>query len=211
VGGLILAKTGNADLTFVQLHALHLTNKKYLDLFTTGTNLTAQRTEIFSYSTTPDMKLRTAVHISISIPLYFSAVLLDEQGRVVPKPKRSDSYNVMIDGGIAANYPIDVFDSGRKINPATLGLKLERPEQIEGYVQGTGIAAFPIGGMSGYVGARYNFMIEKLNRDRDLSNEQGRTIYISTKGIRPRVKAMNRRDKLLLYNSGRDAATAFFK
>ncbi len=211
IGKLIEQKTGNAWLTFKQLHVLRLSNKNFRDLYITGTNLTAQRTEIFCLQATPQMPLKTAVRISMSIPLYFSAVLLDTAGNVVRKPKRGCEYSVMIDGGLTANYPVSVFDSGGVNNAATLGLKLERPEQIAGFKQSTAISHYHIKGMSTYVGALYNYIIESLNRDKDLINEKGRTIYISTKGIKPRVRPMRRADKALLYNSGLEAANAFFK
>ncbi|UOQ72960.1 hypothetical protein MUN79_02960 [Hymenobacter cellulosilyticus] len=53
------------------------TQGKGRDLYTTGTNLTRQCGQVFSYETHPDMRVADAVRISMSIPLYFRAVLLD--------------------------------------------------------------------------------------------------------------------------------------
>lgn len=76
--GLIRAKTGHADLTFAQLHDRRSSGLK--DLYVTGMNLTAQQTMIFSHEHTPDVALKTAVRISMSVPLYFGAVFLDDRG-----------------------------------------------------------------------------------------------------------------------------------
>ncbi|WP_375378234.1 patatin-like phospholipase family protein [Hymenobacter cellulosilyticus] len=76
MGELVARKTGSADLTLGQLHAL-ATQGKGRDLYTTGTNLTRQCGQVFSYETHPDMRVADAVRISMSIPLYFRAVLLD--------------------------------------------------------------------------------------------------------------------------------------
>ena len=210
LGKLIEAKTGNAELTFQELHLHHIANRNYRDLFVTGTNLTTQRSEVFSWASTPDMPLKTAVRISMSIPLYFSAVLLDSNYKVLRKPAPGQYFMVMIDGGVSANYPIFMFDGSGVRNKHTLGLKLERPEQLERFKTSTDISAYQIRGMSSYVGALYNYIIEQLNRKDSLVNETGRTIYISTQGIKPKVKKMKKSEKELLYNSGRDAATLFF-
>lgn len=62
-------KTGNADITFREMQ-----EKKFLDLYVTGTSLNHQKLIVFSADTNPEMKIKDAVRISISIPLYFKAV-----------------------------------------------------------------------------------------------------------------------------------------
>src|SRR5690606_5425185 len=131
------------DITFEELHKLAGQNG-YRDLYVVGTNLTLQKPEIFSHETYPKMRVRDAVRISMSIPLYFRAVLLNEKGEIVHKAKKDEKVQVIVDGGILANYPIDIFDhprfnsalsatdsAGKTFNPQTLGIRLERDEQIE--------------------------------------------------------------------------------
>ncbi|MEJ7662607.1 MAG: hypothetical protein WKG07_25110 [Hymenobacter sp.] len=51
---LVARKTQRPDLTLGELHALALAQPgRYRDLYTTGTNLTTQRSQVFSYETGP--------------------------------------------------------------------------------------------------------------------------------------------------------------
>ena len=207
VEGLIVRKTGETNLTFAQLHGRRATGLR--DLFVTGTNLTAQKAVVFSHRTTPDMPIKTAVRISMSVPLYFGAVFMDEQNHFVRKPQKGHLYQVFVDGGLTANYPLALFDTNGQPNPETLGLKLERPEQIQAFKTGNAIAPYPIQNINEYVSAFYNYAIESLNRPANLASERDRTIYISMEHIRPRVRRMRPAETQRLYESGQRAAQLF--
>jgi len=144
---LVGRKTQRPDLTLGELHALALAQPgRFRDLYTTGTNLTQQRVQVFSHETTPTMRVADAVRISMSIPLYFRAVLLDAENHVITgTPAPGQPVQVLVDGGLLANYPVDLFDyprylpagraaapdaRGHVFNPETLGLRLDRAEQI---------------------------------------------------------------------------------
>lgn len=201
---LINRKTGNPRLTFGELHRRRA-DQPLRDLYVTGTNLSTQRAVVFSHERTPNMALATAVRISMSVPLYFGAVLLDERNQVVLRPRRGQPYQVLVDGGITANYPLDLFDTNGQPNLQTLGLKLERPEQIGQYQTNTEIAPYSIHSLGDYTSAFYNYIIENLNRRWPMADEQRRTIYISTESITPRVRRMSESDKMKLFESGKRA------
>lgn len=207
LASLIARKTGDADLTFGQLHQRRTAG--FRDLYVTGTNLTTQQTTVFSYQHTPDLSLKTAVRISLSIPLYFGAVFLDDKNQLVRKPRKGQIYQVLVDGGLTANYPLDLFDADGRPNPETLGLKLERPEQIRQYKTGDALAPYAIRNGNEYVSALYNYVIENLNRKPASADERSRTIYISMEGIRPRVRRMRPDETGRLYQSGERAARLF--
>lgn len=204
---LIARKTGNANLTFAQLHQLR--PQGYRDLYVTGTNLSAQKTVIFSHEHTPDLPLKTAVRISMSVPLYFGAVFLNEQNEVIRKPRKGQHYQILVDGGLTANYPLSLFDVDGQANPETLGLKLERPEQLAQLGTDNGLAPYAIRTVNDYVSAFYNYVIENLNRQPASADEQRRTIYISMEGVRPRVRRMHTDETQRLYQSGERAARQF--
>lgn len=207
---LIARKTGNPDLTFAQLHQMRGTSVR--DLYVTGTNLTAQKTVVFSHEQTPDLPLKTAVRISMSVPLYFGAVFMDDQNRVVRKPQRGQSYQILVDGGLTANYPLYLFDAAGQPNPETLGLKLERPEQIQQLsTGGEELAPYSIRTINDYVSAFYNYVLENLNRQPASAAEKQRTIYISMEGVRPRVRRMRSDETQQLYQSGERAARQFMR
>ncbi len=129
---IIVSKTNNVNITFQQMH-----NLGYPDLFVTATCLNLQSKKILSYKTYPNMKIKDAIRISMSIPMYFEAVFVDKNGGVVYHPKNKKNLDIMVDGGILANFPIDLFDSfdmenkTRMINDKTLGFKIETEEQLK--------------------------------------------------------------------------------
>jgi len=200
----IAAKTGQPNLSFGELHRMAGESPCYKDLYVTASNLSRQQLAIFSWRHFPDMSIATAVRASISIPLYFRALRLDSAGR------KSKTGEVYVDGGIVMNFPITIFDSDG-VNRQTLGLKLERPEQIPYFQESSAIAPFDIQNFRSFVGALYNLTIETLNRKSSMEEEMFRTIYISTAGVNPRIKKMSVDQKRLLFESGRDAVQAFFR
>jgi NTE family protein len=220
LGEQLKAKTGDANITFAQLHALAGQNG-YRDLFVTGTNLTEQRVMVFSHETFPDMQVKHAVRISMSIPLYYRAVLLDKQGNIVTKPSKGQQVDVLVDGGILANFPIEVFDharyldaemrdltsfydaSGNFYNPQTLGLRLDRDEQIAYNQQQAGLAPYDIQKFGDYMSAFYTIVKENLNRGNLREQDWNRTISVSTAGFSPKVRRLSESEKGALLESGR--------
>lgn len=202
---LIAHKTGNPNLTFAQLHQRK--GGIFKDLYVTGTDLTDQKMVVFSHEHTPDLPLKTAVRVSMSVPLYFGAVFMDDQFNVVRKPRKGQTYHILVDGGLTANYPLGLFDVDGRPNPETLGFKLERPEQIRQFSTGAGLAPYTIHNVNEYVSAFYNYVIESLNPAS--ASEKSRTIYISMEGVRPRVRRMQTDETQRLYESGERAARLF--
>jgi NTE family protein len=223
LGQLIESKTGNADITFNELHQLHMEDKTFKDFYCTGTNISQQRIEILSWQTWPKMKLKTAVHISGCIPFYFKPVPIDSAGNEVSLTDTLANYNLYVDGGMLCNYPINMFDScvdgsnpltSEKViyNPKTLGLKLERGEQIEEFEKSdSDIAPYQINNMKEYSSAVMNLMMETINRKSPrLDNERGRTIYISYGDISGRPRKISAEEKKMLHDNGVEAADKFF-
>jgi NTE family protein len=221
---LVEHKTGNPLLTFGELHQLHLKNNFYKDFYCTGTNLSKQQLEIFSYLNTPDMPLALAVRISGTIPLYFEPVALDNHLKKIKKSDTLSFVNYYVDGGMLCNYPICMFDTcdkdalnpllcdKAKFNYQTLGIKLERSQQIDSLNNNSiKIPAYDISKFSQYLAAFSNLLMETLSRKYPgLENEAGRTIYVNQGNFSWRVKKTSQRDKLLLYQNGADAARQFF-
>jgi len=93
----------DTEITFIELY--NLTKKK---LILTGTCVNTQKLQYFSYIETPDMKVINAIRATISIPLYFTPVLYN-----------NDLY---IDGSCCSNYPINLFDNELE---HTLGINID--------------------------------------------------------------------------------------
>ena len=226
---LVARKTQRPNLTLAELHALAQEHPgQYRDLYTTGTNLTTQRVQVFSYETNPTLRVADAVRISMSIPLYFRAVLLDAQGNVVRgNPAPDQPVQVLVDGGLLANYPIDLFDKprylpagpaavpnarGNVFNPETLGLRLDRAEQIPLDNAPAGrqqLAPYAITDFNSYVGALYTVALENLNPVQP--TDWQRTISIDFLNFSPKIKRISDAQKQQLMDSGRKGTQAFLR
>jgi NTE family protein len=201
---IISKKTGNADITFEELH-----EKNYKDLYITGTCLNKQQLVIFSYETYPKMKVIDAIRISMSIPLYFEAVFIDKEGRIIHHPKQKQGLDIMVDGGITGNFPIRIFDSLSQANFSTLGFRIDSQEQIKNDREGKSIAAIPVGNLKQYLYAFYNIMIENLNRQPLTRADWQRTISISDGSVRPRIRKLSAEEINILINNGRQAIKTY--
>lgn len=85
------SRTGISNITFQQLY--EITNR---ELIIVGSCLTDKQCVYFSYKTHPAFHVIDAVRISISIPLFFTPVVIDNK--------------TYVDGGMMNNYPIDLYD-----------------------------------------------------------------------------------------------------
>jgi NTE family protein len=219
---LVKQKTGKADLSFAELHQLVLKKNSYKELYCTGTNISKQQLEIFSFEQTPNMPIALAVRISGGVPLYFEPVPLTNTYKKITKKDSLSFVNYFVDGGMLCNYPISIFDTCQdganallcnavKFNTQTLGIKMERPEQIDSLQKNSiAIPSYTINKFSDYLSALSNLMMEALNRKYpNLENEKGRTIYISQGNIHSRVRKVMPAEKQLLFDNGLKAARDF--
>jgi len=219
---LIAAKTGNGHITFSELHALN-NEKGYKDLYITGTDLTYQTLRVFSYENYPDMRICDAVRISLSIPLYYRAVLMDDSGRIYKRQGNpQQQLHVMVDGGVLSNYPIFLFDSARYVNniytevktrfenPETLGLMMEMPEQIQYNRQQPGVYPFTIYTMNDYLRALYHTLIDKANPEATHPGSMRRTITINSMNLSGRVRKLPKKTIMALVENGREGTRRFF-
>ncbi|MEO6330778.1 MAG: patatin-like phospholipase family protein [Ginsengibacter sp.] len=223
LGQIIKNKTGNVKTTFIALHQLSLENKNFKDIYCTGTNVTRQKMAIFSWVNTPAMQLKTAVHISGSIPLYFKPVAIDSMWNEVSVRKNKNKYDLYVDGGMLNNYPVNIFDTCLNgddpffctdvlYNHQTLGLKLDREEQLQQFDNGlTDVAPYHVSSLNNYLMALNNLLQETLGRKTpQLQNEKGRTIYISYGNIFGKPRKVSVTEKKYLFENGIAAAEKFF-
>jgi NTE family protein len=211
---LIAEKTGNVDITFLQLHN-NRSVKNYKDLYITGTDLTYRCLRIFCYEDYPDMRIADALRISFSVPLYFQPVYINDNGQVL-KDTSHQKFHLMVDGGLVANYPLKIFDKpyhvasdstdslGHNIN--TLGLLLDKPDQLNHTKDHEGN---PLGvrNLRQYVGAVYHTIIDGPNPD---DTNLKRTIVINDLGISGRVRKLQRSVIETLVENGREAMRTWF-
>lgn len=208
IGGLVEKKVGKASATF---RDLHLKGQPALHLY--GSNISLGRCELFSFDTTPDMEIRKAVRISMSIPFFFSSI------------KNNGHYYA--DGGLFLNYPIRAFDdlrylgvinketpvrdsNQRVLNESTLGFRLDTKEEIQEFRHGKTPKGKKIGRVDKYLVAVFEALM-RVQETQHLDKEDwDRTIYIDTLGISTFDFDMSAADKLKLIDAGREAAREYF-
>lgn len=212
---IIRTKATNGDITFKQLH-----DKGFKDLYVTGTSLNNQRLLIFSYQSYPNMRIKDAVRISMSVPLYFEAKYINSAGAIVDKPKDTTGLDLVVDGGITGNFPIWLFDEQKpdslnhKIripNFQTLGVRIDSDEQIKADRAGRELVPLEINNLKSYISAFYIYILENLNRTELTNDDWRRTISVSSKNIGPKVKRLSDVEKQMLIKSGEGSVEEFLK
>jgi NTE family protein len=211
---IIGAKTGDENITFDELH-----QKGFKDLYVTATVLNQQRMAVLSRMTYPQMRIKDAVRISLSIPFYFEAPFVDSVGRMVHRPRNKEGLDLMVDGGIIGNFPIHIFDSVEMVgdkkmvvaNPATLGFRIDNSRQIESDKKEKELVYMPVTNFKEYTAAFYNMVIENLNRPPLSADDWKRTISISDGGIQPRIRKLSKTEIETLIENGNKATKDFLK
>ncbi len=203
---LIEQKTANADITFEELH-----QRGFKNLFITGTCLNKQQLVVFSHETYPQMKVKDAVRISMSIPLYFEAVFIDSSGKIIHHPKQKEGLDVMVDGGLTGNFPIKMFDSLSSPNFSTLGFRIDNEDQIKNDQENKQIAPMLVTNMKQYLNAFYSMVIENLNRQHLTPEDWQRTISISDGKIGPRIRKLSTEEISILIKNRQQATQTFLR
>jgi NTE family protein len=184
--------------------SLHKHNRSFLDLYVIGTNLTMKSSNVFSYETTPQMEVAEAIRISMSIPLFFEAVITDDQ-----EISGNSMTNVFCDGGAIRNYPLNLFDSLRYnpylyygVNMDTLGVRFKSTLQYS-----------PIDNLLSYIESLLHlssYIQQEIYENNPLN--QDRTIVIDTYKVSPLDFNIEVNDSAyrFLYDQGYAAAQEYF-
>jgi NTE family protein len=182
----------------------HKKNREFFDLYVVGTDISMKTTQIYSYETTPKMEVAEAVRISMSVPLFFEAVI-KEQNDTQGKSFSS----VFCDGGLMNNYPLNIFDTPAfnselydGINMSSLGFRFKNKLDHN-----------EIGNLWQYIESllRVFSYIQQQNYESNPLNVE-RSIIIDTKDIRSLDFDIdvNNGAYSFLYRQGYNAAKEFF-
>ncbi len=211
----IFERTGNPNLTFAELHKLAITFP-FRDLYVTGSNLSQQKLVVFSHETHPNMRIADAVRVSMSIPIYYKGIWLDRQGKVYEKSNQNT--DLYVDGGLLANFPIDIFDNKKYsenkndeafFNIQTLGMRLERCSQIDHEISHKeGLAPFKIDDFSTYMAALSGIIMRNISEPN--AKDAERTIFINDLGLSSRVRKVPIDEKNRMVVAGQQGVIDFF-
>ncbi len=197
VGELIHLRLGNRRATFRDLQ-----NANRPDLYVIGTNLSTGFAEVFSAERHPDMELATAVRISMSIPLFFAAVrhgsrqdVYVDGGVQLNYPIKlfdRERYIDLVNEPAAArriayyneeNARFQLVRPGRSpyvYNRQTLGLRLDRQEEIGLFRYDEPIQGKPIKSFSDYARRLVGALMNAQENIHLHSDDWQRTVYINT-------------------------------
>lgn len=196
---LIASKTGNGDITFKELHD----NPKYKDLYIMGASINNQKSINFNYKTYPDMQIATAVRISMSIPYYFKAVIIDANGQRLKKQPKTGYYDICVDGGLTSNLPVELFKTPQD---NILGFQIVRDDE-KNYTGKEKIAPYTkLKGLGNFMKASYNLSKEDKQNLKLNNYPNVKIISISDGNVGPRIRKLKTKTVDLLLENGRLAA-----
>ncbi len=181
-------KAPSAGLTFKELETWHAAlAKQGVNLprpFLIGSNLSQQRREVYSSDASPGLRLHDAVRRSMSIPLFFACA-------------RGDSKDVIVDGGLTWNYPVNLFDyvdylddprNGVRVgyssddeyrfNTETLGFRVDTTKELEFNLKDWANEPLKIDNIVRYGWALVAFMRAIANKVHLHKNDWARTVFI---------------------------------
>jgi predicted acylesterase/phospholipase RssA len=95
VSEILIKYCGNKNITFIEFY-----EKFNIELVVTITNVNKTQTRFISYKREPDYKVLDIVCISMSVPIYFEASIIDEK--------------YYCDGSVLCNLPLKVWDKAPK-------------------------------------------------------------------------------------------------
>ncbi len=216
IGERIKKKTGKEDFTCAELQeVLNGGEPGFRELYLAVTNLSQQRVEIFSNERTPDIAIKDAVRMSMSIPLFFKAIKMGN--------------DIMVDGGLAYNYPINLFDNQKYlVNPEnkgdytadaegyvynfeTLGFRLDSKEVINASKDDWSLVPAKIKNLKDHIVGVLSFLMDYANKVHLRTPDWNRTIFIDTLDVKTTQFDLPQEKIEALLESGRENTEKYFK
>lgn len=179
---LIEKKTQNRKSTFKDFKEMG-----FKDLRLVCTNLTQNKSMIFSHHHTPDVPVSVAMRMSSSVPLFFAA-----------KYYKGDLY---VDGGVMRNYAISEFD---KVHPAesTIGFFLTDPKNTPKPIKNL------ISYKEHFIASLKNGLYVQIKSEPE---DKKRTVFIDDLGIGSLNFDISRKQRAELMNQGKIATEKFLE
>lgn len=154
------------------------------ELYLIGSNLSKQRREVYSAATTPTVAVVDAVRASMSIPIFFASA-------------QNKARDVLVDGGLTWNYPVNLFDDMKYLekkanglpisyaaneshvfNSETLGFRLDTTGELKWNLVDWENEPFEIDNILHYGWALVSFMRAVANKVHLHKNDWTRTVFV---------------------------------
>ena len=198
-------------------------------LYVYATNLSTSFGEVYSPEHTPRMRVVDAVRRSMSIPLFFRAII-DDRG------------DVLVDGGVLNNYPVKLFDrlkylknkalvrtpryykdenrtlklrkgNGRSYiyNKETLGFRLDSAREIGVFRDGDTPRSHEIDNVLEYTHELISTLMNAQDNQHLHADDWHRTVYIDSLGVGTTDFNIDEACKKALVRSGRKSTKDYLK
>ncbi len=211
IGELIRMKTGTDTTTFEDLK-----NAGCKDLYIVCTNVSKQTAEVLSYETTPHLTIKEAVRMSMGIPIFFAAI-------------RNEQNEIIVDGAVTWNYPINIFDNikyldnpenGIKVdyntdqdyvfNHETLGFRVDSLNEIDYSKNDWQTEPMKVKNIKQFVVALMNFTMEMVNKKHLHKNDWNRTVFVDSLNVQTTQFSLSKQQIVDLIQSGKVAVDNYF-
>lgn len=187
--GWLQEKLGTEQATFADLQA-----KGGLDLHVYATNLNTRQVFEFCYDKTPQAPIAMAVRASMAVPLFFTAVEIEDQ--------------IFVDGGTVFDYPLAGF--GKDEIEQTLGLAFAESSVVATDEEGD--QDFGFSQPLQYIYRLINVLQRIQSPVFTLHDElQNNTILIDTGGVNSLDFKLSQEQRQRLVESGRQAVRRYFE
>ncbi len=155
--------------------------------------------DITQYGENPDdLGVARAVRMSMSIPFFFEPVKLQD--------KDTGEVSYIVDGGVLSNFPVWLFDTeGEEPEWPTFGFTLVEAGEDEDRVK------HKITGPLSLLAALFSTLMDAHDARYIADQDFARTIAIPTLGVKTTDFQITPEKSAALYESGRQAARAFFR
>lgn len=206
----IAALGGDDGLTFAALSArAKEAPERYRELYMIGTDLSAQRSVVYSAERTPDTPIWQALRISMSLPLVFASI--------------KSGGDIRVDGGLSWNYPLDLFDHPRYkartegegdapfYNTATLGFRVDSRAEIQAERTTFNLPRAEVRNLVDYLEALVGFAIDMANHAHLKKDDWHRTVFIDAKGVGTTDFGIDEKQQMALIESGRQGAEDYLQ
>jgi predicted acylesterase/phospholipase RssA len=180
-GDVMEKTTGNKEITLLQVF-----EKYEKELIITGSNVSTHTIHYFTKDSHPDMPVRLAVRISMSIPVLFIPVKFDNC--------------VWVDGGFLDNYPISFYDP-MPFFGQTVGFKLHTNSN----------PPYTINGVADFAMNLLGSAVDQIELLRKKPDDDLRSVVIPTFDISSLDFSISKQQIATLINSGYNSTMAFFQ
>ncbi len=198
IENLMCELTGEHHITMKQLY-----EKSQVHLTITYWSYRYRKTKFIDHLTEPDTTVANAIRMSSSIPIYYQAVW-----RTSLDANQREMLDVLVDGGVTNNYPINILHNLGVLPEQIMGFKLCGTQELDEYKVEKNNKEYDFGVPDSIIEALValvSAMREQAMKVHVKTDDWKLTVKINTFNLKSTDFSMSEQDKDKLYESGEKA------